>query len=42
MVRQQFTVCIACRLVGGKLAASEESYEVAFFSPEEIAQFDMH
>ncbi len=42
MVRQQFTVCIACKLVGGELIASDESYEVGFFSIEEIKHLNMH
>jgi ADP-ribose pyrophosphatase YjhB (NUDIX family) len=41
-VRQQFSICFACRIVGGTLRVSEESTEVAFFSPEEIDDLDMH
>jgi len=41
-VRQQFSLCFTCRIVGGKLQASEESTEVGFFSPEEIEDLDMH
>ena len=41
-VRQQFSVCFACRIVGGELQISEESSDVAFFSPEEIEGLDMH
>ncbi len=41
-VRQQFSICFACRIVGGTLRVSEESTEVAFFSPEEIHDLDMH
>jgi len=41
-VRQQFSVCFACRIVAGTLRVSEESTEVAFFSPEEIDDLDMH
>jgi len=29
-VRQQFSVCFACRVVGGELATSKESLEVGF------------
>jgi ADP-ribose pyrophosphatase YjhB (NUDIX family) len=32
-IRQQFSVCFACRLVGGELATSDESLEVGFFTP---------
>lgn len=41
-VRQQFSVCFACRTVGGELATSNESSEVGFFSPEEIEAMPMH
>ena len=41
-VRQQFSICFACTITGGKLQVSEESFEVAFFRPEEIEQLDMH
>ena len=41
-VRQQFSICFACRLVGGQLATSEESTEVGFFTPAEIEAMPMH
>jgi ADP-ribose pyrophosphatase YjhB (NUDIX family) len=41
-VRQQFSVCMACRITGGRVRASEESSEVAFFTPQEIDDLDMH
>jgi ADP-ribose pyrophosphatase YjhB (NUDIX family) len=41
-VRQQFSLCFACRIVGGELRVSDESYEVGFFAPEEIERLDMH
>jgi ADP-ribose pyrophosphatase YjhB (NUDIX family) len=41
-VRQQFSVCFACRVVGGELATSEESLEVGFFTPAEIETMPMH
>lgn len=41
-VRQEFNVCLACRLVGGELAVSEESREVGFFAPTEVDRLDMH
>lgn len=41
-VRQQFSVCFVCRIVGGELQVSKESSEVAFFSPDEIEGLDMH
>jgi ADP-ribose pyrophosphatase YjhB (NUDIX family) len=41
-VRQQFSVCFVCRVVGGDLAVSDESLEVGFFSPAEIKTMPMH
>jgi ADP-ribose pyrophosphatase YjhB (NUDIX family) len=41
-VRQQFSVCFACRVVGGDLVVSDESLEVGFFSPAEIQNMPMH
>jgi ADP-ribose pyrophosphatase YjhB (NUDIX family) len=41
-VRQQFSICFACRLVGGELATSDESTEVGFFAPAEIEGMRMH
>lgn len=41
-VRQQFSICFACRRVGGELATSDESTEVGFFTPAEIEAMRMH
>ncbi len=41
-VRQQFSICFACRRVGGELATSDESSEVGFFTPAEIQAMPMH
>lgn len=41
-IRQQFSVCFACRLVSGELATSDESLEVGFFTPAEIEAMPMH
>jgi ADP-ribose pyrophosphatase YjhB (NUDIX family) len=41
-VRQQFSVCFACHVVGGDLAISDESLEVGFFPPEQIEAMPMH
>lgn len=41
-VRQQFSVCFACRVVGGELATSAESLEVGFFLPEQIQHMSIH
>jgi ADP-ribose pyrophosphatase YjhB (NUDIX family) len=40
-VRQEFSVCFAARAVGGELRISDESTEVAWFRPEEIAGLPM-
>ena len=41
-VRQQFSICFACRLVGGEIRASGESTDVRFFSPPDIDRLDAH
>ena len=41
-VRQQFSICFACRLVGGEIRASGESTDVGFFSPDDIDRLDAH
>lgn len=41
-VRQQFSVCFACKLIGGEVKVSEESYEVAFFIPDNMKHLKMH
>jgi hypothetical protein len=41
-VRQQFSVCFACRVAAGDLAVSDESLEVGFFTPEQIEAMPMH
>ncbi len=41
-VRQEFSICFACKIVGGELRVSEESFEVSFFSPAGIEQLPMH
>jgi hypothetical protein len=40
-VRQQFSICFACKAVGGQLTTSTESLEVGFFSPAEIDSMPM-
>lgn len=40
-VRQQFSVCFACRIAGGQPAVGNESSEVAFFDPSELADLDL-
>ncbi len=41
-VRQEFSICFACKIVGGELCVSEESSEVTFFTPQEIERLPMH
>ena len=41
-VRQQFSICFACRIIGGEIAVSDESFAVNFFSLEEIERLNMH
>jgi ADP-ribose pyrophosphatase YjhB (NUDIX family) len=42
-VRQQFSICFACRIVGGQLLdQANESLEVGFFSSEQIEAMPMH
>jgi ADP-ribose pyrophosphatase YjhB (NUDIX family) len=40
-VRQEFSICLACRITGGELATSDESYEVAFHTASDIAELSM-
>ena len=41
-VRQQFSVCFACRRVGGELATSDETSEVGYFSSDELEDMEIH
>jgi ADP-ribose pyrophosphatase YjhB (NUDIX family) len=41
-VRQQFSVCFACRRVGGALTTSDETSEVGYFTPDELEGMDIH
>jgi ADP-ribose pyrophosphatase YjhB (NUDIX family) len=40
-VRQEFSICLECRVVDGEVAVSEESYEVKFFTPDAIDALPM-
>ena len=40
-VRQEFSVCFECRITAGTLSVSDESYEVEFFTADEIALLPM-
>ena len=42
-VRQQFSICFACRVIGGQLLdRADESLEVGFYRPDEIEAMPMH
>jgi ADP-ribose pyrophosphatase YjhB (NUDIX family) len=41
-VRQEFSVCVACDLIGGELAVSEESTEVRWVEPGDVGRLAMH
>jgi 8-oxo-dGTP pyrophosphatase MutT (NUDIX family) len=40
-VRQEFSICLECRIVSGEVAASEESYEVEFFGSDAVERLPM-
>ncbi|MBB5939711.1 NUDIX hydrolase [Streptomyces zagrosensis] len=41
-VRRQFNVCFTARITGGALTISDESTELRFVAPTELAQLPMH
>ena len=41
-VRQEFSICFACRIIGGTLTISDESFEASFFTLEAISRLAMH
>jgi ADP-ribose pyrophosphatase YjhB (NUDIX family) len=41
-VRQEFSVCLTARLLGGTPTTSPESSEVRFVDPAELPGYDMH
>jgi ADP-ribose pyrophosphatase YjhB (NUDIX family) len=41
-IRQEFSICFACKIIRGNLKVSEESFELAFFTPQEIEQLNIH
>ncbi|MGP4048794.1 NUDIX domain-containing protein [Streptomyces sp. 2A115] len=41
-VRRQFNVCFTARTIGGELAISDESTELRFVDPDELAALSMH
>ena len=40
-VRQQFSICFACRVVGGELHRSDESSDIGFFPKEQLANLNI-
>lgn len=41
-VRRQFNICYTARITGGELAISDESTEIRFVDPAELADLPMH
>ena len=41
-VRQEFSVCFACRILGGDIAKSDESLEVQVWAAQDLDNLDMH
>ena len=41
-VRQEFSICLACTILGGELRVSSESTDVRFFSLDDVPGLAMH
>jgi ADP-ribose pyrophosphatase YjhB (NUDIX family) len=41
-VRQEFSVCFACRILSGDIAVSNESLEVRFWPVQDLGSISMH
>ncbi len=41
-VRQEFSICFVCRIMGGMLTISQESRDIGFFSRKEIEDLPIH
>jgi ADP-ribose pyrophosphatase YjhB (NUDIX family) len=41
-VRQEFSVCFACKVLAGEVAKSDESLEVKFWHVQDLDRLDMH
>lgn len=41
-VRRQFNICFTARVTGGRLAVSDESTDLRFVAPEDLAALPMH
>src|SRR4051794_40622122 len=40
-VRQEFSICVECRIIAGSVAVSDESYEVRFFAADDVEALPM-
>jgi ADP-ribose pyrophosphatase YjhB (NUDIX family) len=41
-IRQQFSICFHCKIIGGEITVSTESTQVKFFTKQEIEQLNLH
>jgi ADP-ribose pyrophosphatase YjhB (NUDIX family) len=41
-VRQEFSVCFACRILGGNISKSDESLDVKFWPVQDLDNLNMH
>lgn len=41
-VRQEFSICFACKTIGGTLKASEESLDIRYFAKAELETLPIH
>jgi 8-oxo-dGTP pyrophosphatase MutT (NUDIX family) len=41
-IRQQFSICFACQIIGGSMEVSSESKEVEFISLDHLGKLEMH
>jgi 8-oxo-dGTP pyrophosphatase MutT (NUDIX family) len=41
-VRQEFSICFACKVIGGSLHVSDESTDIGFFARKQIEQLPLH
>jgi 8-oxo-dGTP pyrophosphatase MutT (NUDIX family) len=41
-VRQEFSICLACEILAGKISKSDESLEVRFWPVEELDALNIH
>jgi ADP-ribose pyrophosphatase YjhB (NUDIX family) len=41
-IRREFSICLACTIIGGSLSVSSESTAVKFFAHEDISGIQIH